>query len=150
MSLLSSAVAPAGERRLEGKTKVLRRRLSRQGGEEAQRPFDLRTSRIDFSLLESTLHRPESACGKGARRVGDIPQVAGFLAKSVPAALQPLSREGDPRLRDHEAPGLIAARRTSGTSAATTIAVERARHRRQRLLAQARAARELALLELGR
>jgi hypothetical protein len=79
-----------------------------------------------------------------------MPQVAGFLAKSVPAALQPQSREGDPRLRDHEAPGLIAAHRTGGTSAATTVAFERARHRRQRLLAQACAVRELDLLELGR
>jgi hypothetical protein len=74
----------------------------------------------------------------------------GFPREVRPPALQPLSREPDPRLRDHEAPGLIAARRTSGTSAVTTVAFERARHRRQRLLAQACAARELDLLELGR
>jgi len=47
---------PRGDGRLEGQNpKALRRSLSRQRGEEERRALELRTSKIVFSLLASTL-----------------------------------------------------------------------------------------------
>jgi hypothetical protein len=54
---------PRGDGRLEGQDpKVLRRRLSRQRGEEERRSLELRTSEIVFSLLGSTLQGVEDVC----------------------------------------------------------------------------------------
>jgi hypothetical protein len=53
---------PRGDGRLEGQDpKVLRRGLSRQRGEEERRSLELRTSKIVFSLLGSTLQGLEDA-----------------------------------------------------------------------------------------
>jgi hypothetical protein len=60
---------PRGDGRLEGQDpKVLRRGLSRQRGEEERRSLELRTSKIVFSLLGSTLQGLEDARWTRARR----------------------------------------------------------------------------------
>jgi hypothetical protein len=46
----------------------------------------MRTSKIVFSLLGSTLQGLEEARGTLARRVGDIPQIAGFSERGATAS----------------------------------------------------------------
>jgi hypothetical protein len=46
---------------------------------------EMRTSKIVFSLLGSTLQGLEEARGTLARRVGDIPQIAGFSERGATA-----------------------------------------------------------------
>jgi hypothetical protein len=61
---------PRGNGCLEGQyPKVLRRGLSRQRGEEERRALKLRTSKIVFSLLGSTIQGLEDARRTRARRL---------------------------------------------------------------------------------
>jgi hypothetical protein len=79
---------PRGNGRLEGQDpKVLRRGLSRQRGEEERRSLELRTSKVVFSLLSSTLQGLKDA--RRARAAPTGRRLAVFFAKTYARIVTP-------------------------------------------------------------